>query len=549
MVAHLSNQRLIRNKQSLKGSIHGRALSALVMYLERFGTMTESVSVTNTLIPGLQTQCTSQSHETVVQPSDKRVSLVEIGSSLNYLSKVPLHDQLFDLLKDALSNGRLTEVSDGLLPSTRHMALALSVSRETVSKTISKLAAHGLITANERKRTHVIEHKSLETLMSFETPLEILKSQSIRLDFTPEADLFVEKGSYENNYLIDKYRKTLRRQSTKRHKISSNFGGLASFRQVLASQLKINSNIDCDAEDLIIFTDSRSCLDFILRLMRQSFSNAIIESPASREAVSLLNLHGFKTQSFFIDEFGLDIDSVTNNGFQNCLALVSATLQDPTGVSMSLARKVALMNWARETNSIILDRGSTQGFLRSSDSPALWQISGGSGVCCIWEFASILKPWSQICCAIFPKHLQNNVRHLRSIIGGEVAINEQIAMQEFIEEGDLAKTMKHRELLCLEKRRRLNLAFARLFGGNLSALRINKGSKMVFSLIDETHLPMIVEAAQRVDLPAIAMDLPTQEKHSAKLLIDLDMVALESLSEKIQAFECVLEVYKSRSPR
>lgn len=491
--------------------------------------MTDSISA-----PNMVSTIAVQSYETAVPAPNRQVSLAEIGSSLNYLSKVPLHDQLFDLLRDVLRDNQLLDVSQGLLPSTRHMALALGVSRETVSKTIAKLSAHGLISATERKRTHVIEHQSQ------------LSPNLNKIDFTPLPEPEIEKGNYENNYLIDKYRKTLRRQSTKRHKIGSNVCGLSSLRQVLASQLKLNSNIDCQPEDMVLFPDRRSCLDFILRLLSRSYTNAIVESPGTKEATSILNLHPFKTQPIGIDEFGLDVNAITNSGIKNSLALVSSTLQDPTGVSMPVLRKMDLLHWAQTTCSLLIDHGPPQGFRRSIDSPALWQLSGGIDVICIWEFASVLKPWSQICCALFPKRFMQEVRQLKSIIGAEVSINEQIAMHEFIEEGDLAKTLKHRELLCLEKRRRLNLAFSRLFSGSLSVMPINKGPKMVFDLSGETNLAMIVEAAQRVDLPASRIDIASSDDQSAKLLLDLDMVALESLSEKIQAFECVLDVYKSR---
>lgn len=541
--------------------------------------MSEIISMSTAQAAGVSHMPMQQSNPVVALRADdtaragkgseiQRVTLAEIGTMLNSRAKEPLHDQLFGLLGEALKRNQLADVSHGLLPSTRHMALALGVSRETVSKTIAKLSAHGFIAANERKRTQVIEqnfqHTSVNEEMSeltsatgevsFDPLLSNASYAASRLNFSPTHEAELEKGSYENNYLIDKYRKTLRRQSTKRHKVGSNLCGLLTLRQVVASQLKVNSNMDVHADDIMMFADSKFCFDFVMRLVGRTFPTAIVENPGSMETRTILNLHAVQTLEVNIDEFGLSVSALEQSNIKSAQVIVSPTLQEPTGVSMSLTRKLDLLNWAQQRDSLIIDRGSTQGFSRSNESPSLWQISGGKEIICIWEFASILKPWSQICCAILPKRLVQEARNLRSAIGGDVAINEQIAMQEFILEGDLSKTQKHRELLCLEKRRRLNLAFCRLFGGDLTLMSNNKGPKMVFNVDGELPVQMIIDAAQRVDMPVTGLKLASRSDGNDvedllfenKLLIDLDLIALDSLSEKIQAFECVLDVYKSR---
>lgn len=487
----------------------------------------------------------------------RSVSLMDIGALLDSRAGVPLHDQLFKHLSEALENDLLMDVSQGMMPSTRNMAMALGISRETVSKTIAKLSANGFIAANERKRIHVVgQAKNSQQEARIESENASVPTQKIdedetiddgkRLDFRPLPATLAEICDYDSNYLVDRYRKTLRRQSSRRQKINVTSSGLLSLRQALAAQLKFNSNIECSADDIVVFPDSRSCLDFVVRLLRSRFVTAVVESPNAFEVEQVLRLNALECVDIPVDEQGMMTNNLQKFELRNSMAVVSPTMQDPTGVTMPLDRKVELLHWARESGSLLVDLGAIQGFVRCADSPSLWQLSEGKDVVCIWEFASILKPWSQMCCVLFPSDLAPQARHLRSIIGGEAALNDQIAMHEFIVEGDWLKTQKHKELLCLEKRRRLNLALGRLFAGKLRAMSMNKGSRMIFEVDSQIDLAAAINAARRVEIPASQLKMLTEGILTEKLLIDLDVLPLESMSEKIEALDCILDVYRSR---
>lgn len=370
------------------------------------------------------------------------------------------------------------------------------------------------------------------------------------LDFSPVANSVAntddDHGDYDNNYLIDKYKKALKRQGIKRQKIVSNICGLMTLRQALAMQLKVNSSIECSAESIVVFADIRTCLYFIVRLLSGDISKAILENPGNRSVKSILSFNSLPFKEITIDDDGLITEKLFELEAHGALAIVSATVQDPLGVSMSLQRKHQLLDWARQTNSHIVDRGSIQGFLKNIDSPPLWQLSGGKDVICIWEFASILKPWSQMCCAFFPDNVAVTARQLKSIVGGEVALNEQFAMHEFIVDGELEKTQKHIELLCLEKRRMFNLACSKVFDGKIRTMSMNKSSKLVFEVSDDIDLSSVLECAQRVEIPASCLSMLDASGVSNKMLIDLDRISLDRIPEKIEALQCVLDVYRSR---
>jgi GntR family transcriptional regulator/MocR family aminotransferase len=366
------------------------------------------------------------------------------------------------------------------------------------------------------------------------------------LDFSPFANATEDLCDYDNNYLLDKYKKTLKRQGIKRQKFVSNICGLLSLRQAISAQLRSNSDIDCSAENVVVFADMRSCLDFVARLLGGDVSHAILERPGNREVKSIAIYNSFHCNEIAIDEQGLIVEHLSNMDVRRALAIITPTIQDPLGVSMSLGRKEQILDWAQQTGSLIVDRTAHQSFVKNFDSTSLWQLSGGKSVIGIWEFASILKPWSQMCCAFFPEEFVVLARQLKAVIGGEVPLNEQFAMHEFIVDGDLAKTQRHRELLYLEKRRILNLACSKVFDNRIRAMSINKGSKLVFDVSSEIDLNSVIECARRVEIPASCLTVPCADELSSKMLIDLDCISLERIPEKIEALQCVLEVYRSR---
>lgn len=382
------------------------------------------------------------------------------------------------------------------------------------------------------------------------TPTQPKSITENTLDFSPVANSAAnnddDHGDYDNNYLIDKYKKTLKRQGIKRQKTVSNICGLLTLRQALAAQLEVNSNIKCAAENIVVFADMRTCLDFIVRLLSGDVSKAILENPGNRNVKSVLSFNSLPFKEITIDDDGLITERLSELDELSALAIVSATVQDPLGVSMSLQRKQYLLEWTRQTNSHVVDRGAIQGFLKDTESPSLWQLSGGKSVICIWEFASILKPWSQMCCAFFPEELAFLARQLKVVIGGEVALNEQFAMHEFIVDGELEKTQKHRELLCLEKRRMFNLACSKIFDGKIRMMNMNRSSKLVFDVSGEIDLSSVLECAQRVEIPASCLSMFDSSGVSSKMLIDLDKISLERIPEKIEALQCVMDVYRSR---
>ncbi len=498
----------------------------------------------------------SQIQNTPVAPCHK-VSLRSIARELDPQASTPLHDQVFSLLRKAFDEGQLEDVCNGRLPSMRTMSGVLGVSRETVSKAISKLSGYGYLCAEERKRIYVLSKKdsaSFDTdIVRDRTPdfsdLDDIENgvsaerDAHQLDFRPPVDDAVPQGGFGKNYLTDKYLKTLRRQSAKRARIDMDSCGMLSLREVLCEQLIRDANVNCRAENLIVFSDFKACADFIVRLTTRGRSTCIVEAPGSPEINAILDLHTQSIVEIPVDEEGMRIDILRSYGVSDSVCFVSPSMQDPLGVRLSPERMERLMNWAKESNSIVVEHSASQGFLRLVTTQSLWNLASAQGVVYAWGITSALKPWAQSCCAVFSDDLIKDARRLKSRVGGEVSISEQMALQDFILDGDLLRTQRQRELLNLEKRRRLGLALARVFKGDVSVWRGNCGPKMVFEVKGDANPVLVAETSRFCGLPLKLLTEPLdtdQNVHEQRLVLDLDLINIDSISSKIENLESML---------
>lgn len=499
---------------------------------------------------------TKHSQNAIAAETTKKVSLRSIADELNSHGSLSLHDQIFFHIKKALDDGQLEDVCDGRLPSLRNMSATLGVSRETVSKAISKLTGYGYLSAEERKRIYVLPRKE-RTSVSYSDELQFASihnqgapkeaevvANDEPMDFRPPAEENVSQGTYSKNYLTHKYLKTLRRQSAKRPRADLDPCGLVSFREVLCEQLKRDSNVSCQAENLIVFPDYKSCIDFIVRLTTKQRSCCVVEAPGSADIASLLDLNARSVVEIPVDEEGMRTDILNSYGISDAVCFVSPSMQEPLGVRLSHSRTETLVTWAKSTNSIIVEHSSSQGFLRLGTIPSVWQANADYECVFAWTITSALKPWTQTCCAVFSDGLIQEARRLKLIIGGEVAINEQMAIQDFILDGDLLRAQRQRELVNLEKRRRLGLAFSRVFRGFLSVWKGNCGPKMVFSVSPEVSATHLSEMARTCGLPARLLDesrLGEQHTGDHRLVVDLDLINLDGLSGRIEQLEALFK--------
>jgi GntR family transcriptional regulator/MocR family aminotransferase len=219
--------------------------------------------------------------------------------------------------------------------------------------------------------------------------------------------------------------------------------GYYPLREAIAAQVGITRGVRCTSEQIIITAGSQGALDLAVRTLLNPGEATWLENPGYFGARGALAAVGAYLVPVPIDEQGL----VVEIGRQRCpqARLVSTTPshQFPTGVTMSLSRRLALLDWARETGAWILEDDYDSEY-RFSGRPleALQGLDHSGRVLYIGTFSKVMFPALRLGYLIAPTELVEPLLAMRRFIDVHIPILEQMALADFMNEGHFVRHVR-----------------------------------------------------------------------------------------------------------
>ena len=220
----------------------------------------------------------------------------------------------------------------------------------------------------------------------------------------------------------------------------------------------------CTPEQIILTAGSQGALDLAARTLLDPGEAAWLENPGYFGVQGALLAAGARLAPVPVDEQGLD----PAIGRQRCpearLVAITPSHQFPTGVTMSLGRRLALLEWAAQAGAWILEDDYDSEY-RFSGRPleALQGLDHAGRVLYIGTFSKVLLPAMRLGYLVAPVELIEPLLVTRRFIDTHIPILEQIALTDFMQEGHYARHLRHmlqhygrrRELLLGELRAHL----------------------------------------------------------------------------------------------
>src|SRR5262249_48375241 len=131
-------------------------------------------------------------------------------------------------------------------------------------------------------------------------------------------------------------------------------GGLLALRQAIADYLRLLRGVRCEAEQVIIVSGTRQGLDLAARLLLQPGEAAWLGNPRFPGLRGPLIAAGAKLVPLPVDAEGLDLAKAGKAPAPRVIC-VTPSHQFPLGMTMSLARRLALLDRARADNAWIFE--------------------------------------------------------------------------------------------------------------------------------------------------------------------------------------------------
>lgn len=183
---------------------------------------------------------------------------------------------------------------------------------------------------------------------------------------------------------------------------------------------------------------------------------------------------------------------------------------------MSLSRRLALLEWAREAQAWIVEDDYDSEF-RFSGRPleALQGLDDFQRVIYIGTFSKVLFPSLRLGYLVVPPALLPGFRATRSFVDVHQPLLEQIALADFMAEGHFARHLRKMRTRYLERRDTLIEALTRELGEILEVSTPEAGMHLVAWLSTGMSARMVAEQALAYGLrilPLAQSDLRAQRR-------------------------------------
>ena len=381
-----------------------------------------------------------------------------------------LAGQIYRQLRDAVLDGRLRR--DEALPSSRELAEQLSVSRNTVTTAYERLVAEGYLTARGGAGTFVnalplAEPARPQSSSGPLTPRAMWSSMPVPPDYfdAPEFDFRV--GAPDARlFPYAAWRRLLTNQlrpSAVGTGMPVEPAGHVGLRTLIARHLRTARTVEAHPQDVLVTSGVQQALDLIGRVLLEPGATAAIEKPGYAPPKLVWEALGARVIGVPVDEQGLIVDALPPDAR---LVYVTPSHQYPTGVALSLRRRLQLLAWAKRNDAAIVEDDYDSEFRYTEQQlEPLHSLDRSGRVLYVGSFSKVLLPTLRLGFLIHPPSLRHALHAAKFLTDWHTSLPIQAAMADFVEQGMFARHLRRVRRVYRQRHERVAAALA----GPLSA--------------------------------------------------------------------------------
>lgn len=386
----------------------------------------------------------------------------------------PLYRQLYDALREAILDGRLHP--GARLPSSRTLAGDLGVGRNTVLAAYDQLTAEGYLEGQVGAGTQVAAILP-DTLLQLDrqaraTPRRSLPGNTRKLSKRGEALSGTRRlapcytrgrGQAFQHGLpaIDQFPALLWSRLLARHSRDPRNGlfgyevgiGLPALREAIAAYAGAARGVVCTADQVIVTVGAQGALDLAARMLLDPGDPVWVEDPGYLGARGAFLGAGAELVPVPVDGEGLDVEAGIARHQAPKLVYVTPSHQFPLGATLSLPRRLALLEHAQRCGALVLeDDYDSEYRYQGRPIASLQGLDRADTVIYMGTFAKTLFPALKIGYLIVPPGLTDAFATAIRITGHVPPAAIQAALADFIGEGHFGGHVRRMRALYAERR-------------------------------------------------------------------------------------------------
>jgi GntR family transcriptional regulator / MocR family aminotransferase len=406
---------------------------------------------------------------------------------------LPAYRWLYRELRAGILDGRFTPGMK--LPGTRDLAGQYGLSRGTVLIAFEHLREEGYIAGTVGSGTRVSDtlpedylhvqpagpvnhrasggHPQLSALARRISPLGTLEVRPTR-------------AFRANMPALDRFPMKLWTQLSARRMRRGGVGqligcepmGYLPLREVLADHLHAARGARCTAAQIMIVSGTQEAMDLTARILLDTGDRVCMEDPGYPGAAAVMEAVGARIVAVPTDDDGM----VLRPRMMNDVKLVYATPahQFPCGVTMSLPRRMALLEWAGRTGAFILEDDHDSEFRYSGRPvPVMQGLDRNAVVLLAGNFSKVLFPSLRLGYLVVPEHLVPVFTAAKSVASRHTTLLEQMVLCDFFADGHYGRHVRRMRQIYAERSAALVSNVERYCDGLLTLSPVEAGLQTV----------------------------------------------------------------------
>jgi len=210
-------------------------------------------------------------------------------------------------------------------------------------------------------------------------------------------------------------------------------GGSLVLREAICAHLRRSRAVVCDPSEVIVVNGSQQALDLVARVLVERGDRVAIEDPHYNGTREVLRAAGAQLLPVPVDRDGLNPAQLPEHA---SVVFVTPSHQFPTGAILPLARRLALLAWARRKNSVIVENDHDGEFYyEGRPLESLQGLDTEGRIVYIGTFSRTVFPALRIGYLIVPKSLATAFTAAKWLNDLHSATLEQQTLAEFISTG------------------------------------------------------------------------------------------------------------------
>ena len=369
----------------------------------------------------------------------------------------PANRWLYWALRTEILEGRMRPGTR--LPGSRDLAAQYGLSRGTIVDAFEQLRSEGYVQGSVGSGTYVsntlpddlfrpVSGALRESPATFK-PRRSISQYGRRVTPFPVLEMRPSRAFRPNVPALDLFPTTLWAQVTARCLRRASTGlllgcdplGYLPLREAVADYLGTSRGVKCLPAQVAILSGVQEAINLVSRLFLNPGDRVCVENPGFPGAVIAFASVGASVKPLPVDSEGVELRGPALHGAR--LVYVTPAHQFPLGMTMSLQRRLKLLEWARNSGGLILEDDYDSEFRYSGRPvPALQGLDRAGVVLFAGSFSKVMFPSLRLGYLVVPPDLVHHFEAAISVTSRHSPLIEQAVLCDFISEGHFGRHLR-----------------------------------------------------------------------------------------------------------